>query len=317
MIGRFADFAKAGLVGINARNVDYVSILNDPAKMRLVDDKVETKRIAEKADVPTPRLIGTVEINARVKRFEELLDGKDSFVVKPANGSQGAGIVVIDGRVGEKWRTSSGKMMSEDAMRSHISDIISGMYSSGSFGDVAMLEEVVVFANTFSHVAPSGVPDIRVIVHHGVPTMAMVRLPTSQSDGKANLHKGGVGVGVDMATGETTLGVHENRACEIHPDTGEAVAGITIPDWDDMLAMSARCYEAAPLGFLGVDLVIDEERGPLLLELNGRPGLSVQLANGHGLRHRLDRIDEVWRDLSSPEERVAFAKDSFGEADER
>jgi glutathione synthase/RimK-type ligase-like ATP-grasp enzyme len=34
---------------------------------------------------------------------------------------------------------------------------------------------------------------------------------------------------------------------------------------------------------VGVDLVIDVERGPLMLEVNARPGLQIQVINGEGL----------------------------------
>ncbi|NNU15731.1 alpha-L-glutamate ligase-like protein [Parvularcula sp. ZS-1/3] len=300
-----------GVLGINGRNVTYVSVMNDPRKMRIVDDKVETKRIAERAGVPAPKQLGVIEINARVRRLAELIGERKSFVVKPARGSQGNGILVIGDRINGRWRTTSGKPISDEALYGHISNILSGMYSLSGLSDVALIEEIVTFSDTFSKVAPSGVPDIRLIIYRGVPAMAMVRLPTAESDGKANLHRGGVGIGVDIATGVTCGGVHHDRCVATHPDTGLDLAGIEIPDWEEMLMMGARCYPEVELGYLGVDLVIDKTRGPLLLELNGRPGLAVQLANAAGLKARLDAIDGVAEELRAPAERVAWAKAAF------
>lgn len=312
MIGRFRHLREAGLIGINARNVDFVSTLNEQRLMPRVNDKVETKRICEAAGVPTPTLYATIEINAHVRSLERHLAGRERFVVKPAKGSQGKGIMVIDGRVNGNWRTTSGRLVTDDRLKSHLSNVISGMYSLGGLGDVAMLEEVVTFADTFARLSISGVPDIRIIALYGVPAMAMVRLPTRESDGKANLHRGGIGVGVDIETGQTTYAVHKNRIVDAHPDTGTPVADIQLPNWDDMLLMAARCYEPTGLAYLGADIVIDADKGPQLLELNARPGLSVQLANATGLRPRLDAILEGPSSIDRAEDRVAWAKRRFG-----
>jgi len=138
-----------------------------------------------------------------------------------------------------------------------------------------------------------GVPDIRVLVYRGVPVMAMLRLPTQLSDGRANLHQGAVGVGIALATGHTTFAVCKDRRVSEHPDYGTPLGGLVIPGWDNLMELAARCYEVAPLGYLGVDIVLDAELGPLVLELNARPGLAIQIANGEGLKHRLDRVDNL------------------------
>lgn len=54
-----------------------------------------------------------------------------------------------------------------------------------------------------------------------------------------------------------------------------------------MLLMAAEAIEMTGLGYLGADFVLDKERGPVLLELNARPGLAIQIANRSGLRRRL------------------------------
>jgi hypothetical protein len=45
--------------------------------------------------------------------------------------------------------------------------------------------------------------------------------------------------------------------------------------------------------------VIDQLLGPLILELNARPGLNIQLANGEGLLHRLNTIDASGPDIEN------------------
>ena len=154
-------------------------------------------------------------------------------------------------------------------------------------------------------------PDVRVIVYRGYPAMAMVRLPTRASDGKANLHQGAVGAGVDISLGETLTGVLGNEPVDEHPDTGALIAGLVIPHWDFILQSAARGYEVTELGYLGVDMVIDRDKGPLILEMNARPGLNIQIANGGGLLSRLRRVDEIHDPEAGPEERASIARREF------
>jgi len=139
----------------------------------------------------------------------------------------------------------------------------------------------------------------------------MVRLPTRASDGKANLHQGAVGAGVDIALGETLTGVLNNNVVDDHPDTGALISGLNIPHWDFIMESAARGCEVTGLGYLGVDMVIDRVRGPLILEMNARPGLSIQIANCTGLSNRIARIDEIHSEKAEPDERARTARREF------
>ena len=139
----------------------------------------------------------------------------------------------------------------------------------------------------------------------------MVRLPTRASDGKANLHLGAVGAGVDISSGKTLTGVLYDTVVSEHPDTGALVAGLKIPQWDFILESAARGYDVTGLGYLGVDMVIDRDLGPLILEMNARPGLNIQIANGTGLASRIARIEEIYDATATPEERAAIARREF------
>jgi alpha-L-glutamate ligase-like protein len=174
-----------------------------------------------------------------------------------------------------------------------------------------MIEYRVRFDPLFEKVAYQGIPDIRIIVFQGYPVMSMVRLPTRLSDGKANLHQGAIGVGIDIASGVTSSGSFGNDIVTEHPDTGFPIAGLTIPDWETILRLSARCFDVTGLGYLGVDIVLDKDRGPLILELNARPGLNIQIANATGLGGRLQHIESQPELVADCEERVAFARREF------
>jgi len=165
------------------------------------------------------------------------------------------------------------------------------MYSLGGRPDQAILQQRVRLHPVFAPIAYKGIPDIRIILYRCEPAMAMLRLPTKASNGRANLHQGGIGAGVDLASGLTHHAVQGNRFVLTHPDTGIPVIGKRVPYWADVLDMSRRVAEAVGLGYLGVDIVVDADDGPMLLEANARPGLAIQIANARGLRPRLAEID--------------------------
>ena len=305
---------EAGVLGLNERNAEFIMRLNPRRLYPRVDDKSLTKRLALEAGMPVPDLYGLIDNQGDVRRFARIVADHDSFVVKPAEGSGGNGIMVITGRSKRKrdsFRRASGMLITEAEIAHHISNIISGQYSLSGNPDKAMIEYCVHFDPIFAEVSYQGVPDIRVIVYRGYPAMAMVRLPTRASDGKANLHQGAVGAGVDIALGVTLTGVLQNDVVEEHPDTGALIAGLEIPRWDFILESAARGYEVTGLGYLGVDMVIDADRGPLMLEMNARPGLNIQIANGIGMNTRIKRIEEIHDPAATPAERAAIARREF------
>lgn len=299
-----------GIIGMNRRNIRYIGRYNSRRLYPLVDDKLQTKLLARKYGITTPALIGTVSTQFEVKRVTNLLKGHPGFVIKPAKGSGGKGILVIEHIDGSAYIKPSGAHLGREDIERHVSNILSGLYSLGGSPDVAVIEALINFDETLTQYTYEGVPDIRVIVFQGYPVMAMMRLSTAASDGKANLHQGAVGVGLDIATGTALRGVQFDRPRHDHPDTGHELASLCIPGWETLLELAASCYEMTGLGYLGTDMVLDREHGPMLLELNARPGLAIQMANGEGLRPRLDLIEQQPEGVDAAA-RVAFARKHF------
>jgi len=301
----------AGVLGLNQRNSEYIMQLNPRKFYPRVDDKLRTKKLALEAGMAVPELYGVISSQAEVRKLSEIVASRESFVIKPARGSGGNGITVIAGRSKRSrsyYRTISGIFLSEPELQHHISNVVSGQYSLSGKPDCAIIEYCVTFDPLFSEVSYLGVPDIRVIVYRGYPVMGMVRLPTRVSDGKANLHKGAVGVGIDIGSGETLLGVCGNAVVDDHPDTGALISGLRIPHWAFILHSAAKGYDVTGLGYLGVDIVIDRKHGPLILEMNARPGLNIQIANCCGLSRRIRQIDEHYEPRADVARRVEFAR---------
>ena len=179
------------------------------------------------------------------------------------------------------------------------------MYSLGGQPDQALVQQRVQLHPAFEAIAYKGIPDVRVILYRNEPAMAMLRLPTQASNGRANLHQGGIGAGVDLDTGLTIHAVQRNRFVAEHPDTKVPLVGLQVPYWDEVLRPVPPRGQAVGLGYVGVDIVVDANEGPMLLEANARPGLAIQIANGRGLVQPLKAIDSGKREIVVEEQPVA------------
>jgi alpha-L-glutamate ligase-like protein len=302
-----------GVLGMNQRNAEFILPNNPRSNYPRVDDKLLTKQLAQSAGIPVPELLGVVSFHHEMRDLRRLLEGLPQFVLKPTRGAQGNGIVVITGAEAGGYRKSSGRVLSYDQLRQHVSSTISGVFSLRGDADRCLIEARVVIDPRFEAISRFGIPDVRVIVYRGVPVMAMCRLPTAASDGRANLHQGAIGAGLDLATGQILHAAHRNRSITHHVDTGEPIVGFTIPDWSTALRLAARASDVSELGYVGVDLVVDAERGALLLELNARPGLAIQIAHLEGLLPRLRKVEEVGHTQGLPVvERCQLARSLFG-----
>ncbi len=310
------------ILGINRRNQEYIRPHNPPSAKKISDNKILCKKILHKADIKTPKTIKII----RNKRQLETLAWQDlpkSFVVKPNRGTGGNSIIVFYGQKKGKlsWIKSNHQVMTKEQIGIHFEKILDGVFSMGDTGDVVVIEERILNHPTLRDYSFRGVPDIRLIIFNRVPVMAMARFPTKMSEGKANLHAGGICTGIDLANGLTTESIQlkkrsilENtyKNVEFTSDLKEnkPLKGIKIPYWDEILNIAIKCQDITNIGFLGIDIAIDADRGPLVLEVNSRPGLGIQMANNSGLRPKLEKLKDM--NISSRKRASRLAKTLFG-----
>ena len=276
------------IVGMNERNRTLIYPNNERKNYQFADDKLETKKILERNQLSCPETYAAIGRVGDVQSIWEQKRDVDSLVIKPANGCGGNGIMLIRKRDG-KWHVGGDPIM-ESKIFSHIANIVFGMYSGGK-DDRAILEELIVPHPKLTEFYSGGIPDIRIITLKGSPIMGMLRLPTKESGGKANLHQGGVGVGIDLDSGKLTHAYDGDRYITSHPDSGIDIQGKQIPMWNEIINLTNQVSDAFPLDYLGIDIVIDKTRGPLVLEINVRPGLSIQMANKTGLRSKIGPLN--------------------------
>lgn len=281
----------SSVLGLNRRNQQYVFRHNTRAMFTLVDNKIATKLALAKHAIPVPRSFAVFQVQWDLRRLAWAVRRLSDFVLKPARGSGGGGILVISSRDGDRFVKPSGAKLSLIDLEDHVSDVLAGAHSKNQRQDEALLEYRVKPDAVIGGMSYGGVGDLRVLVFLGVPIMAMLRLPTRRSDGRANLHMGGIGVGVDLATGRTTTAWGSGGRLSHHPDLGVALEGAELPMFDQILEIAALCHDALGLGYFGADIVLDRDFGPMVLEINGRPGLGIQLANHRGLRPLLEAVE--------------------------
>lgn len=278
---------REALVGINRRNVELVYPNNPRAHFPVADDKLRTKALLRARGVPIPETLvecnGLYAIEGAVARLE----GARDFVVKPASGSGGDGILVVGDRSPTGgWLRLDRRPLTAEALKKHLADIVFGAFSK-QIGDRAYAERRIHPHASFASIWSQGLSDIRVITLGARPVLAMVRVPTRRSDGRANLHQGGIGLAVDLRSGEVQRARMSDRRVSHHPDSGAPLVGWCLPAWREVLAVAVAAARAVPLRYLGVDLVVDRDRGPLVLELNARPGLEIQNVHALGLAKSL------------------------------
>ncbi len=304
-----ATLRREGVLGINQRNIGYTLRWNPRRFYPRVDDKLETKRLCAAVGIPVPGLLAVAAHHFELREMPRQLEGHASFVVKPAHGAQGDGILVIWDRDGDRLLRSGGRWIGTDDLLYHASGIISGLYALGGQADQVLVEERLQVHPELAEISYEGVPDVRVIVYRGIPVMVMTRLPTRRSGGRANLHQGAIGAGVDLATGRTLFAAIRSTPIRDHPDTGRPVVGRTLPDFPRLVEIAVRAADQTGLGYVGCDVVVDAERGPVVLEMNARPGLAIQIANRAGLLPRLRAVEALEAVDLPVEKRVALGKE--------
>lgn len=305
----FSILSHHGVLGMNARNLLYIKPFNPRKAVALADDKLKTKAFLAARGIPVAKIYARIDSHSQLRTWNSS-SLPDQCVLKPTHGFGGEGIMVLKGRRKGEFLEQGKHPISEQRLHEHIEDILDGKFSLNGLPDTAFFERLLVADPFFAPFRPAGLPDLRIVVFNLVPVMAMLRVPTAASHGKANMHQGGIGIGIDLAKGTTTHAVQYGRIIS-QLSHGTPVAGHAIPGWEELLSIASRIQYITNIGYLAVDLTIDAEQGPVLLEVNARAGLQVQVANLAPLRSRLERVAGLR--VATPDKGVELAQQLFGQ----
>lgn len=299
------------ILGMNGRYRYTASNSSDARKFGF--SKLRTKELLKEHKIPT----------AEIYHVFETLDDLENinwetiptpFVIKPASGSAGKGIWVILSKTPDKplWKDNNKETLTAEDLSLHISNILDGEFSTWGSNHKALIEEMIPAHPDLGRYSYRGTPDVRVIIYNSIPVMAMARIPTKESGGRANLDQGALGLGIDIASGTTTYGIQGKGKPLTHfPNSKKKIRGVQIPFWHQVLKVAVQAARAAGYSYMGADLFIHPERGPMIVELNGFPGLSIQLSNKAGLKNRMNRVRGL--EVVDAEHGVKIAQALFSE----
>ncbi|MFW9780397.1 MAG: sugar-transfer associated ATP-grasp domain-containing protein [Candidatus Heimdallarchaeota archaeon] len=284
------------------RNRDYIARYNAKILFPLIN-KFDMKERFEKWQVPTPELYAVIESEKDVNFLMNRLCTEDQFsngfVLKPSKSFGGKGIFVITERTLDKMFIIDGKKWHPETLEAEIRKILGGEYltsQTSTDNDVVLIEERISTEASFSKIG-LGLPDVRVIVFRGIPVMAMARLPTHESGGKANLKQGAIGAAIRLSDGVITNAIWKGHSIKSHPDTRNIIKGFRYNKWKEILAVACLAQKSSGLGYTGVDVVLEDDGRILVLEVNKRPGLEIQNINQQSLLGRFQYIEG--KDLDS------------------
>lgn len=283
-----------GVLGMNGRN-EQIARVNSPASIRLVNDKHRTKAALGEHGIPVAETLALFATRRDVRDLDWSVF-PDAWALKPNRSLGGCGILLAAGPAGDAWHTGSGRPLPVHVVENHLRMVLAGDFSPGGY-DAALLEPLIRTHPALELLTFQGLPDVRIICHGDEPELAMLRLPTAASGGRANLHQGAIGAAVDLATGTITRARLGQREVHAHPDSGVPLIGAVVPHWQEVVRAASRCSAATGLQYVGADIVVDAARGPLVLEVNARPGLQIQNVTGRGLAQRTGLRERVQRTL--------------------
>jgi len=229
---------------MNRRNREFVDRYN-PAALLATLDKARVKGLLAPIGIPMARTFLLARGRRDLAAAAAVLEREPRVAIKPASASGGEGIVLVRGRSAKGFHVN-GHVETRDALLRHIRRILDGDFNDG-MSDTAILEELLETDPVLAPLAHEGVPDLRIVCFLGYPVMAMARLPTRQSAGRANLHSGAVGAGISLSTGRITSATWGGISVDVHPDTGVLLKGFKIPRWREILEIASG-MDAAVIG---------------------------------------------------------------------
>jgi hypothetical protein len=273
---------------VRDREVTYVArYLNaaDPARGReSFGDKLRIAAWCREHGMPTVPTIVVVKKGVVVSGTPQDLPDTDLFS-KPRGSYGGKG-------ARRWWRHAEGRWA---LPRGVIGETVDreGLVAAACRQTLETGQSVLVQPALINHPAVAGITSgalatIRLVTMRTIeavvqPVLAYYRIPT----GTAMIDSycvGGLAASIDLPTGRlgraASLAMSSAaESTDSHPDTGDPITGVVLPDWPATVALAKRAHAVAPglAPVIGWDIALTPE-GPLLVEGNIPPGAAMQVA---------------------------------------
>ena len=168
------------LLGRNERSLIYIHSYNSRKSIRIADDKILTKRILIKNNVPVSKLVAIIKDERQLESFD-WSKLPESFVIKPVTGYEGAGIEIFYNKdKNGDYIKADGSKYTIEQLKILSKAILNGEFSLHNSPDRIIIEERVKLHRYFKSITYKGAPDIRIIVFNKIPIMSYIRIPRSE-----------------------------------------------------------------------------------------------------------------------------------------
>ena len=306
-------YAKRDFIGDRAGGwLDYH--LNPRSDWALVDDKLTCQVLLEAAGLPTPGLLACYEsparplVGLRTLSHPEQLHGflaetGSGLFMKPVRSGQGQGCLAIRHYLPEQQcllLENGGQMKLDELLQQLARQSYLFQERLKPHASLARLHPVLASLRVVVLQKPEQPKLFR----------CLLRLPTGKNmvDNFSNGVTGNLLASVDPASGTiekvaTGRGI-QWRWLEEHPDNGQSLIGLTVPDWEEarrLAVLGSRLFPRLRLQHWDIGLT---ERGPVVLEVNVRGRMSgQQILDGRpirdsdlkeALRGRVSRVHKLW-----------------------
>lgn len=213
--------------------------------------------------------------------LEELKDKVSQFdiIAKPIDGTRGEGIFKIRKEAVTDWQDLYERLKKANCL----------------------LEQCIIACDELAAFHPASLNTIRVVtISGGNRCKVFGALLRTGAHGSIidNTHAGGVYAPINVETGIIDIPAIDghNNHYDVHPDTGKAIKGFRIPDWEKIVETCKEASQTIPnIHFSGWDLCINKDGEVEIIEGNHAPdfdgGMQAPLKIGVKKKIRQTIID--------------------------
>jgi len=225
-----------------------------------------------------------VNNNVSFEEFKEIFSDIERIIYKPVDGNRGKGIKAF--------------YISDDSIKDVYEELTG--YPEG------VVEAFVIQHPELSRLSPDSINTIRIVslssnkksvADNGDNLdIAYAALRIGRNNSVVdNFHSGGMVAAIDMETGKlvTDAADMKGNVFAKHPDTGTQIKGFEIPYFNEAIDMVKEAIRKNKIeGYLGWDVAISET-GPVLIEVNARPGVVLltmpYVAEKKGMKYIMEK----------------------------
>lgn len=274
----------------------HLPVVNDARFVPIFRNKLIFDRFFRSYGFPLPDCVGLLHpdtgTNLAGERLTDVRTLADAVrehvhgsVLKPVDGWQGAGVVVLDG-VDLSDQSVTYRLASGDLLPG--TEALDRWFASSETPPL-LVQERVLNHEAVARISPGSTSTLRIVTLRRTDGSCLIPFAGARFGRRGatidNYSEGGILASVDLGTGVMGSGNMkaggERIEVQQHPDTGAQIAGTRLPLWAETLDLVRGLSAVSPLRSVGWDIIISTD-GPVVLEGNHDWGIMMMQSLGTG-----------------------------------